>query len=522
MKTLRELNEGLSDIVKDKDIISYMDTSLSDDVTIKIDDNIYKIEGFGNQATANIKNTSKEKIFVIDKDSLLKLDKKEFKRLLIEPNSGDFKGIISISGTEDKEIIFNISKDVDESIIIEKGSNADGISGVAGIGLTGALGFLIGGPLGAVVSASIFGILNPNTASTLFSGIAGLGIFKKLFNKEDNKNTKNDDDQSEKTTQEVDTSKTNIKTLCLLNMYAEDLGDPKISASINKLTDLVITGDGDINNEILQRELSKKENKNLIKQIENIAKKSDKEMISFVGDSNKLSDASANKYIEIVKTQKDYNDLEAKYNDKKETIASLEENIKVFKEQGDKDSVKNAEDKIKSLNKELESLEESLNSHSKKIGNLNNDIRKEAKSLAINKPPKVDNKNTENTKDTKDTKDDSGEDEEDIDGEDIKNDGEDDDDIDASDGDTDAEEVDNGDGTTKKVIKNPAKVWHRRKKKNGQGSTKNYYNSKGDSITADEFGDKMKTFNKRKPNNKKEDNKKEVKEGKLRTLKELC
>ena len=522
MKTLRELNEGLSDIVKDKDIISYMDTSLSDDVMIKIDDKIYKIEGFGNQAAANIKNTSKEKIFVIDKDSLLKLDKKEFKRLLIEPNSGDFKGIISISGTEDKEIIFNISKDIVESIITEKGSD------VAGIGITSALGFLIGGPLGAVVSASIFGILNPTAASTLFSGIVGLGIFKKLFNKEDNKNTKNDDDQPEKAASEEDTSKTNIKTLCLLNMYAEDLGDPKISASINKLTDLAITSDGDINNEILQKELSKKENKDLIKQIENIAKKSDKEMIAFVGDSNKLSDASANKYIEIVKTQKDYNDLEAKYNDKKETIASLKENIKVFKEQGDKDSVKNAEDKIKSLNKELESLEESLNSHSKKIENLNNDIRKEAKSLAINKPPKADNKDAKDAKDAKDTKDtkdnsgEAGEDEEDIDGEDIKNDGEDDADIDASDSDTDAEEVDNGDGTTRKVIKNPAKVWHRRKKKNGQGSTKNYYNSKGDSITADEFGDKMKTFNKRKSNNKKEDNKKEVKEGKLRTLKELC
>ena len=511
MKTLRELNESLSDIVKDKDIISYMDTSLSDDVTIKVGDKIYKIEGFGNQATANIKNTSKEKIFVIDKDSLLKLDKKEFKRLLIEPNSGDFKGIISISGEDDKEITFNIPKDIDESIITEKGSSTDGISGVAGAGLTGALGFLIGGPLGAVVSASIFSILNPNTASTLFSGIAGLGIFKKLFNKEDNKNTKNGDDQSEKTTQEVDTSKTNIKTLCLLNMYAEDLGDPKISASINKLTDLAITSDGDINNEILQRELSKKENKNLIKQIENIAKKSDKEMIAFVGDSNKMSDTSANKYIEIIKTQKDYNDLEVKYNDKKETIASLKENIKVFKEQGDNDSVKNAEDKIKSLNKELESLEESLNSHSKKIENLENDIRKEVKSLAINKPPKTDNK------DTKDTKDNSGEDDADMNGDDIKNDGEDDTDIDANDSDTDAEEVDNGDGTTKKVIKNPAKIWHRKKKKNGQGSTKNYYNSKGDSITASEFKDKMKTFNKRKSNNKKE-----VKEGKLRTLKELC
>ena len=102
-------------------------------------------------------------------------------------------------------------------------------------------------------------------------------------------------------------------------------------------------------------------------------------------------------------------------------------------------------------------------------------------------------------------------------GDDIKNDGEDDTDIDANDSDTDAEEVDNGDGTTKKVIKNPAKIWHRKKKKNGQGSTKNYYNSKGDSITASEFKDKMKTFNKRKSNNKKE-----VKEGKLRTLKELC
>ena len=60
MKTLRELNESLSDIVKDKDIISYMDTSLSDDVSIKVGDKIYKIEGFGNQATANIKNATKE------------------------------------------------------------------------------------------------------------------------------------------------------------------------------------------------------------------------------------------------------------------------------------------------------------------------------------------------------------------------------------------------------------------------------------------------------------------------------
>jgi hypothetical protein len=41
---------------------------------------------------------------------------------------------------------------------------------------------------------------------------------------------------------------------------------------------------------------------------------------------------------------------------------------------------------------------------------------------------------------------------------------------------------------------NPAKNWHKRKKKNGKGSTKSYYNSKGDSISAKDFREKMENY----------------------------
>lgn len=41
---------------------------------------------------------------------------------------------------------------------------------------------------------------------------------------------------------------------------------------------------------------------------------------------------------------------------------------------------------------------------------------------------------------------------------------------------------------------NPAKNWHKRKKKNGGGSTKSYYNSKGESISAKEFREKMENY----------------------------
>lgn len=66
-------------------------------------------------------------------------------------------------------------------------------------------------------------------------------------------------------------------------------------------------------------------------------------------------------------------------------------------------------------------------------------------------------------------------------------------DVDADDNDTDAEEVDDEKGGKKKVLKNPAQIWHRKKKKSG-GSTKSYYNKKGDSISADEFKEKMQKY----------------------------
>ena len=52
--------------------------------------------------------------------------------------------------------------------------------------------------------------------------------------------------------------------------------------------------------------------------------------------------------------------------------------------------------------------------------------------------------------------------------------------------------------TRKKSISNPAKEWKRKKKKNGKGKTKSYYNTKGESISADEYKEKMDRYKKAK------------------------
>lgn len=66
-----------------------------------------------------------------------------------------------------------------------------------------------------------------------------------------------------------------------------------------------------------------------------------------------------------------------------------------------------------------------------------------------------------------------------------------DNDIDADDNDTDTEMVDG-----KKKIVNPARVWHRRKKKNG-GTTRSYYNKEGVGISAKDYQDKMARYKER-------------------------
>lgn len=60
------------------------------------------------------------------------------------------------------------------------------------------------------------------------------------------------------------------------------------------------------------------------------------------------------------------------------------------------------------------------------------------------------------------------------------------------------------DATVKSEVgrKNPAKIWHKKKKKNGEGSTKNYYNKDGDSISPQEYKQRMETFKKNKEKNK--------------------
>lgn len=59
--------------------------------------------------------------------------------------------------------------------------------------------------------------------------------------------------------------------------------------------------------------------------------------------------------------------------------------------------------------------------------------------------------------------------------------------------------------TDGKTIKNPFKIWKRRKKENGNGKTKNYYNKENDSISAEEFKKRVDRFKKRLEAKKKRD-----------------
>ena len=56
----------------------------------------------------------------------------------------------------------------------------------------------------------------------------------------------------------------------------------------------------------------------------------------------------------------------------------------------------------------------------------------------------------------------------------------------------------NSNGPEKNKIKNPAKEWKRKKKANGTGMTKNYYNSDKESISADEYKERMERYKRAK------------------------
>ena len=53
----------------------------------------------------------------------------------------------------------------------------------------------------------------------------------------------------------------------------------------------------------------------------------------------------------------------------------------------------------------------------------------------------------------------------------------------------------------KRKLKNPAKTWHKRKKKNGKGTTKNYYDKDGNSISSDDYKDMVARYKKAKDKN---------------------
>lgn len=81
---------------------------------------------------------------------------------------------------------------------------------------------------------------------------------------------------------------------------------------------------------------------------------------------------------------------------------------------------------------------------------------------------------------------------------------EEDDDEELKDADDEFEEEDKNGNKTK--LSNPAKIWHKKKKKNGQGTTKNYYNKDGESISPQEYNDKKRRYKERLKNKQTSEN----------------
>ncbi len=77
-------------------------------------------------------------------------------------------------------------------------------------------------------------------------------------------------------------------------------------------------------------------------------------------------------------------------------------------------------------------------------------------------------------------------------------------DVDTDANDADGEEVDDGNGGKKKVLKNPAQAWHKKKNKATGKTTKSYYNKKGESISQKEFHEKMQKYQATKAKMKRE------------------
>lgn len=129
--------------------------------------------------------------------------------------------------------------------------------------------------------------------------------------------------------------------------------------------------------------------------------------------------------------------------------------------------------------KQLRDEEEKKHKESLQKLGLNDDQIKKAQKLS---------KKEETTSTSKDTT--TNDSEDDID---FENDA----DHDEEDKEEDDNEYDDGDGNK---LKNPSKIWHRKKKKNGNGMTKSYYNGEKDnngnpiSISREEFKEKLKAY----------------------------
>lgn len=213
-------------------------------------------------------------------------------------------------------------------------------------------------------------------------------------------------------------------------------------------------------------------------------------------------DAGGDEETEVQKAQKEVDDAKQKLKDLEDEEDALAKKI------SDDTATDEERDRFGEINKEKDKLKADITSKEDALKKAQN---KENEDNAL-KQDKLEFKDEDGNTYTKDgdrykMKDKDGEEVEvkkeefeqqykdnrlDGDEEDEKNEGEDEEDKEVKDDDnTDTGSVETVNG--KRIHKNPAKIWHKRKKKNG-GVTKSYYNKDGDSISKEEFDEKMEKF----------------------------
>ena len=222
----------------------------------------------------------------------------------------------------------------------------------------------------------------------------------------------------------------------------------------------------------------------LIASIRGFKPKNEGEEIKVTSDGKFYTKTKSDGTPEINDNEQD--SLEKKYSYQEANNQQKGEGISKLDKKNIKESVKKITDKVKDsgFDSLTDEEKEDLKAYQKAIQSLST---KEAEELDLSDEKDM----LDNDEDWSDWNDENG-------------DGyEDDDDEDAND-ETDYEDDDPDNPEQKKKLKNPAQEWKRRKKKNGTGTTTNYYNVKNKelgSISPKEYKDRMAKYKESKQKN---------------------